>query len=94
MLLSKKEINKLVGFVDRYFTYDWRYIQSEGKKAEEREDVLFKAMDYERDAYVSIRKSVYGTYVCIIKGQETLYSEIFHSFGEIKQFKIMIKCLG
>lgn len=94
MLFSRKEVNKLISFVDKNFTYDWRYIQSEGRKAEEREDVLFKALDYDRDTYVSIRESVYGTYVCIIKDTEVLYAEILHTFGEMKQFKIMIKCLG
>ena len=96
MLLSKKETNKLINFVDRYFTYDWRFIQSEGKKAAHyvSKDVLFTGHDYERHAYVSIDKGKFGTYVYICLDGDVLYSGYLKTFKEMKAFKAMIRCLG
>ena len=93
--MSNKEVNKLVNFVDKEFTYDWRYIQAEGKERKYvSEDDVFVGKNYDTDVRVSISKSAYGTYVHIMKFTKTIYSGYLHSFKEVKTFKAMICCLG
>lgn len=88
MKFSTKFINKLVSYVDRYFTYDRRAMRRED------ENSSFDFYAYRTGATVVIDRCTMGIYISIKKDERYIYKTIAKSFAEIKNFKHMILCLG
>lgn len=88
MKFSKKFTNKLVSYVDRYFTYDRRAMRVEDKNN------LFDFYAQRTGATVVIDRCPTGIYICIKKDNRYICKNIAKSFAEIKNFKHMILCLG
>ena len=88
MKFSKKFTNKLVSYVDRYFTYDRRTMRVED------ENSLFDFYAVGEGTTVVIDRCPTGLYICIKKDNRYICKNIAKSFAEIKNFKHMILCLG
>ena len=88
MKFSKKFTNKLVSYVDRYFTYDYRTMRREDKEN------LFDFYAHGESTTVVIDRCPTGLYICIKKYKKYIYKTIAKSFAEINNFKHMILCLG
>ena len=88
MKFSKKFTNKLVSYVDRYFTYDRRTMRVED------ENSLFDFYAVGEGTTVVIDRCPTGLYICIKKDERYIYKTIAKSFAEIKNFKRMVFCLG
>ena len=93
MKFSKKFTNKLVSYVDRYFTYDTRTMRRE------KTDTLFDFYgvcdnDGVHTIVVVDRLQKDLLWVSISKGDDNIHSGFIQSFDDIKNFKRMIRCLG
>lgn len=90
--LSNKDTNKLVSFVDRYFTWDWRHMRREGETVLCDLIVLRKDDDgIKTTVYINTHKY---TYLSIEKDGQKVYEKIITSFADVNIFKKMIICLG
>lgn len=89
MKLTKKELNKLVSFIDKEFSYDRRKIKREDKTS------LFDffALNYDTNTIVSIDNDV-RLYVSIKRNNKIIEQKFIKNFNELNTFKKMIKCLG
>ena len=90
MRFKRTYVNKLVSFVDRYFTYDNREMRREDARAL----FDFHAWNYDTETHVVIDRTKYGIYVCIRKNYKTFFCKTLHTYKEISYFKRMIRCLG
>ena len=88
--MSKKDQNKLISFVDRYFTYDTRTLKRE--KADAHFD--FFGINYETNTTVVVDCIKTGIYVAIKQNNQYIHVGFIGSFKELSQFKKMIRCLG
>lgn len=88
--MSKKDQNKLISFVDRYFTYDTRTLKRE--KADAHFD--FFGINYETNTIVVVDCIKTGIYVAIKQNNQYIHVGFIGSFKELSQFKKMIRCLG
>ena len=90
MKFSKKEVNKLVSFVDKEFSYDWR------KLKREQETMLFDFIgkDIARNIVVCIENDLTGLYVRITRNDRVIERKYLRSFQDINQFKKLILCIG
>ncbi len=92
MKFGKTYTNKLVSFVDRYFTWDTRTMKREGT------DNLFDFWAISREnghkVSVCIDRNSYGLWVSIRKDDEYIIAECLKSYTDVARFKQMIKCLS
>lgn len=88
MKFSKNVTNKLISYVDRYFTYDYRTMRREDN------DSSFDFYAHTESTTVVIDRCTMGIYMCIKKDSKYIYRTIAKSFADIKNFKRMILCLG
>ena len=88
MKFSKNVTNKIISYVDRNFTYDYRTMRRE------EENSLFDFYAYRSGATVVIDRCPTGLYISIKKDNRYICKNIAKSFAEIKNFKHMILCLG
>lgn len=88
MKFSKKFTNKVVSYVDRYFTYDYREMRREDTNSS------FDFYAHGEGTTVVIDRCPTGLYICIKKDERYIYKTIAKSFADIKNFKRMILCLG
>lgn len=94
MSFNRKYVNKVVSHIDRYFTYDRRYLRRENTS--ERQDI-FVVRDAEGAApkvIVAANNTKYGLYVYIRKEEDIILSKILHTPKEVNNFKKMVRCLG
>ena len=82
--------NKLVSYVDRYFTYDYREMRRENTSG----IFDFYAREYDTDTSVVIDKWALGIYVCIRRNGKEIIGKTLRTYKEIADFKRMIRCLG
>ena len=88
--ISKKEMNKFVASIDRYFTYDQRY-----KKVEDAtEPFEFSAFDNDRHLEIFIGHSSFGVYVSIKKDNTSMIRKYLESYSEMNEFKKWIRLIG
>ena len=93
MNISRKLTNKLISYVDRYFTYDTRTMRREGT------DSLFDFFGVCKDNDVKTvvvvdRMSRDLLWVSISKNDAHIYSGFLKSYDDITNFKRMVRCLG
>ena len=88
MKFSKNFTNKVISYVDRYFTYDYRTMRVED------ENSLFDFYAHRTGITVVIDRCPTGIYTCIKKDNRYICKNIAKSFAEIKNFKRMVFCLG
>lgn len=91
--VSRTNTNKLVSYVDRYFTYDGRTLKREG------ECLLFDffgvRQDDERKIIVVVDRMKNGVLWVSIRENDTyIYSHMVKSFKDISTFKRMVRCIG
>ena len=93
MKFSKKFTNKLISYVDRYFTYDTRTMKREGT------DSLFDFYGVSEDngvrtVVVVDRLNPDLLWVSISKNDTHIHSAFLKSYDDIDNFKKMVKCIG
>ena len=93
MKISRKLTNKLVSYVDRYFTYDSRTMKRE------KTDSLFDFFgvcdgDGVRTVVVVDRMNSDLLWVSISKNHTCVHSGFLRSYDDITNFKKMVRCLG
>ncbi len=91
MKFGKTYTNKLVSFVDRYFTYDVRKLKREGNTT-----FSFDLIAHNRDTKVSVYvgRTEFGIYVVISKDGKDIERGFLTTYKEVDSFKKMIKCLS
>lgn len=94
MRITRKTTNKLVSYVDRYFTYDER-----GMKREGTDEVFdFYGIRYTDGnnprVTVAIDKNSLFLFASIHIDGKTVYDERIKTYKEITNFKKMVRCLG
>ena len=92
MKISRKLTNKLVTYVDRYFTYDRRTMKREGS-------VMFDFFGVCEDngvrtVVVVDRMSSDMLWVSITKNHTCIHSGFLTTYDDIDNFKKMVRCLG
>ena len=93
MKITKTQTNKLVSFVDRYFTYDWRILGRE--EPNENFDFLATSYDDDHKTVVAIdRLDSQNLYLSIRKDDKYVLARIARSYKDIETFKKMVRCLG
>ena len=90
MKLTKKELNKLVSFIDKEFSYDSRKIKREDKTS----FFDFFALNYDTNTIVSIDNDKIGLYVSLKRNNKIIEQKFIKNFNELNTFKKMIRCLG
>lgn len=90
MKLTKKELNKLVSFIDKEFSYDSRKI----KREDETSFFDFFALNYDTNTIVSINNDKIGLYVSLKRNKKIIEQKFIKNFNELNTFKKMIRCLG
>ena len=91
MRITRKTTNKLVSYVDRYFTWDTRKLKREGDYT----DFDLVAFNHDNDVTVIfIKRSKNGIWATIRKGNDTITSGYLKTYNEINAFKKMVRCLG
>ena len=91
--LTVKDTNKLLSYVDKNFTYDWKRMKREGINT--TFDFLGLCKDENREKQVAIeRLSAKAIYLAIKINNVYVYQKIAKDYEEIKVFKSMILCLG
>ena len=91
--VSKTNTNKLVSYVDRYFTYDYRTLKREG------DTVLFdfygvRVEDGVRTVVIIDRIKHGHVFVSIRKNDTSIHNGFINSYNDIDIFKRMVRCLG
>lgn len=91
--VSRTNTNKLISYVDRYFTWDRRTLKREGQCTlldfyGVRED------DGIRTVVVIDRMQGGNVFMSIRKNDSTIYSDFAKSYKDIDIFKRMVRCLG
>ena len=90
MKFSKTFTNKLVSYVDRYYTYDSRKMKREGTIT----DFDFVAFNHETNTSVFIKRGKYGIWASIRKESKHIQSGYLKTYTEVSNFKKMVCCLG
>lgn len=91
--VSRANTNKLVSYVDRYFTYDRRTLKREGESA--LFDFFGVRIDDERKIVVVIDRMMHGVlWVSIRENNTYIHSGFIKSYKDIDTFKRMVRCLG
>lgn len=94
MQISGKATNKLVSYVDRYFTYDERGMKREGTDDHFDFFGIRYAEDKSPRIIIAIDKNKFFLYVSVrINGKET-YTERIKTHKQLNAFKAMVRCLG
>lgn len=91
MQFSRKTTNKLVSYVDRYFTWDSRKMKREGDFTD------FDLVAFNHDngvTVVFIKHSKHGIWATINKDGNQITSGYLKTYKEINAFKKMVRCLG
>ena len=93
MNFSRKFTNKLISYVDRYFTYDTRTMKREGT------DALFDFFgvcksDGIKTVVVVDRLKSDMLWVSISQNDTCIHSGFLHTYDDISNFKKMVRCLG
>lgn len=91
MKFSKRFTNKLVSYVDRYFTYDTRKLKREGD-ATQSFDLIAHNHDTQTSVYIG--RTQYGIYAVIRKEHKDIKRGFLETYTEVDNFKKMIRCLG
>lgn len=84
--MSREQFNKLIATVDRHFTWDKREMNINE----------YSAFDYERNAYVHVKRTPYGIW-CFISTNNVKFGEFintFHELHELNNFIKMVKLIG
>lgn len=85
--------NRLVSYVDRHFTYDWRTLKRENQQ--EWFDFFGVREEGNHKIVVAIDRMNRGVlWVSIRKNDTYIYSRIVKSYKDIDNFKAMVRCLG
>ena len=92
MKFSKEFTNKLISYVDRYFTYDDKTMRREGTN--KYFDFFAINRDNGNTTCVCIDRSAAGLWVSIRKNNHYVYSDFIKTYKEVNNFKKMIRCLG
>lgn len=79
--LSKKELNKIYSFIDRFFIWDYR----------SQDNCLF--MNTDSEIIVSVHNYKW-TRLSISKGGNDVYHKDVTSFTDINEFKRLVKLIG
>jgi len=91
--VSRTNTNKLVSYVDRYFTYDRRTLKREGECL--WFDFFGVRQDDERKIIVVVDRMKNGVLWVSIRDNDTyIHSGYIKSFKDIDIFKRMVRCLG
>lgn len=91
MKLTKKELNKLVSFIDKEFSSDWREL----KREDETSTFDFFGRNKERDINICVNySSEMGLYVSITRKNRVIECKYIETMHEINQFKKLIFCIG
>lgn len=88
MRFDKKTVNKVIGKIDRYFTWDSRYITN-GKSARFHDD--------DRNCYVSVNNTALGLwcfYRVVNNGKEVKNGNYCTTFREIREFLDRVMLIG
>lgn len=94
MQISRKATNKLVSYVDRYFTWDSRTMKREGTdKTFDFYGVRYSEGNNPR-VTVAIDKNSLFLYATIRINGKSIYEERIKTYKEINAFKKMVRCLG
>lgn len=94
MRITRKTTNKLVSYVDRYFTYDERGMKREGTDNHFDFYGVRHADGDKPRTLIAVDKNKYFLYACIrINGKE-IYAERIKTHKELNAFKAMVRCLG
>ena len=93
MKFSRTFTNKLISYVDRYFTYDSRTMRREGT------DAVFDFFAVYTDNGVKTtvvvdRLKPNMLWVSIAKNDIYVHSGFIHSYKDADNFKKMVRCLG
>ena len=90
MQFSRKTVNKLVSYVDRYYTWDTRSIKREGDIV--HQDYI--ALNEEHNTSVCVSRGKYGIWASIRKDGRFIVGDYLKTYKEITNFKKMVRCLG
>ena len=91
MKLTKKELNKLVSFIDKEFSHDMRKL----KREDETSLFDFFGRNKERDTTICVDfSSEMGLYVSITRKNRVIERKYLKTMHEINQFKKLIFCIG
>lgn len=94
MQISRKTTNKLVSYVDRYFTWDKRTMKREGTDSVFDFWGVRHAEGNNPRVTVAIDKNSLFLYVSICINGKFVYDERIKTHKEIANFKKMVRCLG
>lgn len=92
MKFSRTFTNKLVSYVDRYFTWDTRTLRRED--TDKNFDFFAISRENGHITSVCIDRSICGLWVSISKDHNFIYSGYIKTYKEVDTFKKMIRCLG
>lgn len=91
--VSRTNTNRLVSYVDRYFTWDWRAMKREDPPA--WHEFFGVRQDDERKIIVVVDRMKNGVLWVSIRENDTyIHSGFIKSFKDIDIFKRMVRCLG
>lgn len=91
--VSSTNTNKLISYVDRYFTYDRRELKREGEG--KMFDFFGVRQDDERRIVVVVDRMLHGVIWVSIRENDTyIHSGFIKSYKDISTFKRMVRCLG
>ena len=91
MKLTKKELNKLVSFIDKEFSHDMRTL----KREDETSPFDFFGRNKERDITICVDfSSEMGLYVSITRRNRVIERKYLKTMHEINQFQKLIFCIG
>ena len=91
--ISQTTTNRLVSYVDRYFTWDWRTMKREDPT--EWFEFFGVRKDDERKIVVTVDRMKRGVlWVSIRENDAYIHSGFIKSYKDISTFKRMVRCLG
>lgn len=93
-MFTRKETNKLISYVDRYFTWDDRKMKRENTSICFDFRAVREAELYHPSITVIVDKLSNGIYVAIKQDAEYIHSQIITTNKELTAFKKMVRCLG
>lgn len=94
MQFSRKTVNKLVSYVDRYFTWDKRTMKREDTDSVFDFWGIRRAEGNKPRVTVAIDKNSLLLYVSICINGKFVYNECIKTYKEMTNFKKMVRCLG
>lgn len=93
MKITNKLTNKLVSYVDRYFTYDDRKMKREDANVDD-DFFGWRMSEGERVVVAIDRPCKNELFVYIRRNGVCVHSRFVRSFDDINNFKKMVRCLG